>query len=100
MPEITYAAIDAAAATRVALAALYQQYVLEQHGAGTCDCDAHMPTCAPCLARDALGIDLAAERAHDARLLAGVMASYRRGNAKAIAAYEAADPDVDADVPQ
>lgn len=37
-----------------ALRPLYQQYVVDMHGENVCDCDTHMPTCAPCLARAAL----------------------------------------------
>jgi hypothetical protein len=68
----------AAAQTKHALRQLYTLYVLHMHGAGTCDCDTHVPVCAPCLARDALGISLADERAAaraDERALASARAA-------------------------
>lgn len=38
---------------RQALQAVYD-YVVDQHGEKVCDCDTHLPTCGPCLARAAL----------------------------------------------
>ena len=43
--------LAAAKASYEALKKLYEQYVVELHGEKTCDCDTHMPTCTPCLAR-------------------------------------------------
>jgi len=39
-----------------ALSRLYQEYVVEQHGPLTCDCDPSVGiySCAPCMARTAL----------------------------------------------